>query len=229
MRLMYDAVNPNNVPTNAVMVAGYVDGRYAWKPADWARFPSAVKVFIAVFPSTNAGQVLDCEAGDATPAQVAGWLTMRRRAGVDPTVYCSLAAWPAVEDAVNASHVAQPHWWIAAHPGNGPNLYANTVAHQYQDVNNLYDLSVVADFWPGVDPVLPPAPQPEVPPMPRQALPAAARPAKIVTAVWKPDGGQWDVVIDGADGHIYHIWWTPALIPGAAGFWSGPEVLDQAG
>lgn len=151
-RLMYDAVTPSNIPTNAEMVAGYVDGRFAWKPSDWARFPNAVHVTIAVFPSTNNGVVLDVEQGDATPQQAPGWVRMRRAAGVDPTVYCSESAWPSVRAAFNAAGVPQPHYWVAAYPGEGAVVPAGAVAHQYQDTG-LVDLSVVADYWPGVDPV----------------------------------------------------------------------------
>jgi len=133
------------------MVAGYIDGRYAWSAADWARFPNAVKVKIAVFPSTNTGHVLDCEQGDATPEQCPPWVARRRSAGADPTVYCSLAAWPLVRAAFHNAGVAEPHYWIAAYPGNGPNLYPGAVAHQYADPGPV-DISVVADYWPGVDP-----------------------------------------------------------------------------
>jgi hypothetical protein len=149
-RLMYDAVTPANIPANAAMVAGYVDGRYAWSAADWARFPNAVHVPIAVFPTTNSGVVLDVEQGDATPQQAPGWVQMRRAAGVDPTVYCSEDAWPAVRAAFTAAGVPQPHYWVAAYPGEGAVIPVGAVAHQYQDAGP-YDLSVVADFWPGVD------------------------------------------------------------------------------
>lgn len=224
MRTMHDAVTPSNIPANAEMVAGYIDGRYAWKASDWDRFPHAVKVRIAVFASTNDGHVLDVEAGDATPAQAAGWLTMRRRAGVDPSIYCSLSVYPAVVKAILASRVPEPHYWIAAHPGNGANLYPPPcVAHQYADVDNLYDLSAVADYWPGVDPIIL-ITDPEVPPMPRNALPAAALPLKGHSAVWKPDSSQIDVFMHGADGHLYHDWWVVS-----AGSWNGPEVVDAAG
>jgi len=47
VRTCYDAIHPANIPTNAQMVAGYVDGRYAWSAADWARFPHSVKARIA--------------------------------------------------------------------------------------------------------------------------------------------------------------------------------------
>ena len=150
LRVMYDAVTPRNIPASAEMVAGYVDGRYAWSAADWARFPGAVKVKIAVFASTNDGHVLDVERGNATPVEAPGWVLKRRAAGVDPTVYCSAAAWPAVREAFAAAHVPEPHWWIAAYPGIGATLYPGTVAHQYADPGP-YDVSVVADYWPGVD------------------------------------------------------------------------------
>lgn len=149
MRTMYDSVNPNSIPANANIVAGYVDGLYAWK--SWARFPNAIKVRIAVFASTNDGHVLDIETGDATPAQGPGWVIMRRKAGIDPTVYCNASTWSAVRAAFQAAGVAQPHYWIAEYPGNGPVIQAGAIAHQYQDVGP-YDLSVVADYWPGIDP-----------------------------------------------------------------------------
>ena len=151
MRTMYDSITPGNVPLWAQMVAGYVDGRYRWSEADWARFPGAVHVPIAVFASTNDGVVLDVENGNATPSQAPGWVDRRRRAGVDPSVYCSLAAWPQLRAAFLAQGIAEPHWWIAAYPGNGPQLYAGAVAHQYANPGPV-DVSVVADYWPGVDP-----------------------------------------------------------------------------
>lgn len=154
MRTMYDAVTPSNIPADAQMVAGYVDGRYAWSAADWARFPGAVRVRIAVFPWTNDGHVLDVERGDATPAQAPGWVQRRRAAGVDPTVYCGLASagysWADVRAAFQAQGVPEPHYWIAAYPGIGAALYPGSVAHQYANPGP-YDLSVVADYWPGVD------------------------------------------------------------------------------
>lgn len=161
MRTMYDAVTPSNIPADAQMVAGYVDGRYAWTAADWARFPHAVKVRIAVFPTTDDGHVLDCENGDATPNQCPGWVKMRRAAGADPTIYMSLAIRNAVVAAFQSQGVAQPSYgyWIAAYPGNGANLYPGDVAHQYADPGPV-DISVVADFWPGVDVVPVPVPHP---------------------------------------------------------------------
>jgi len=150
-RTMYDAITPANIPVTAQMVAGYVDGKYAWTAASWARFPHSVKARIAVFSSTNDGHILDVEAGCSSPANAPGWVVRRRAKGIDPTVYCSLSAWPTVRTAFHNAGVTEPHWWIAAYPGNGPNLYPGAVAHQYANPGPV-DISVVADYWPGVDP-----------------------------------------------------------------------------
>lgn len=151
---MYDSITPTAIPTTAAMVAGYVDGLYAWSAAGWARFPHAVHVPIACFASTNAGVVLDVETGDATPAQAPGWVQRRRAAGVDPTVYCNLSLWPAVRRAFDTAQVPQPHYWIA-HYGAGPVIPPGAVAVQYADPaagsGGNWDLSAVADYWPGVD------------------------------------------------------------------------------
>lgn len=151
---MLDSVNAEAIPPSAQMVAGYVDGLYRWTDASWGRFPNAVKVRIAVHASTNDGVVGDVENGDMTPAQAVGWVLMRRHAGVDPTIYCSLAIWDAVRSAFRGAGVAEPHYWIAAYPDIGPQLYPGSVAHQYADHGphgENYDTSVVADYWPGVD------------------------------------------------------------------------------
>jgi hypothetical protein len=148
-RTMYDAVTVANIPAGASMVAGYVDGTYANMAAMTARFPNAVHVPIAVRASTNAGLVLDVETGDATPAQSVGWVVMRRAAGVDPSVYCNTSTWPAVKAAFSSAGVAPPHYWVAQYDGN-PTVPAGAVAKQYSNPGP-YDVSSVADVWPGVD------------------------------------------------------------------------------
>lgn len=153
-RTMYDSVSPGAIPQTAKMVAGYVDGRYVWAPAGWARFPNAVHVRIAVFATTNDGVVLDVETGDATPAQAPGWVQRRRAAGIDPSVYCNTSVWPSVRAAFQAARVPEPHYWVAAYPGGGAVIPAGAIAHQYADPltsGGNFDLSIVADYWPGVD------------------------------------------------------------------------------
>jgi hypothetical protein len=163
MRTMYDGIDSDAevIPTNAQLVAGYVDGGYVWTAADWARFPHSVHVLIAVSSSTNAGSVLDCEKGDATPAESVTWVVARRRAGADPTVYCDTSTWPAVRAAFAAAKEAEPHYWVASYDGNTA-IPAGAMAHQYESTAR-WDLSSVADYWPGVDPAPIPTPPAIVP------------------------------------------------------------------
>lgn len=199
MRSMYDSTTAADLPGDAGMVAGYVDGLYRWSDADWGRFPHAVKVRIAVFATTDDGHVLDVEKGNATPAQAPGWVAMRRRAGVDPTVYCARSAWATLQAAFSTARVAAPHWWVADWTGS-PHLPAGAVACQWADsvlTGHHYDTSEVADYWPGVDP-RPPAPAPPRPPAPVPApAPAPARrkePLMIIVEVdtrTVPKGEPW--------------------------------------
>lgn len=165
MRTLYDSVTPGNIPGDAEMVGGYIDGWYAWGDAGWAMFPAAVPVRIAVHQWTDAGQVLDVEPGDAAPSDAPLWVLMRQQAGQIGSVYCSLSQWPAVQAAFAAQGMDQPPTWVAAYPGNGAQLYDGSVAHQYEgDSDQGWDRSVVIDFpgWPGVDsfaPIPPPSPK----------------------------------------------------------------------
>ena len=158
MRTMYDAVTAANIPRSAAMVAGYIDKikLEPWSAADWARFPNAVKVTIVKKASTNGGDVLDVEPGDATPAEAPGWVRMRRAAGADPTVYCNTSTWPSVRAAFRSANTPEPHYWLARYDGKAEWdagwAAAGVVAKQYGgNVPGGYDLSSVADFWPGVD------------------------------------------------------------------------------
>ena len=151
-RTMYDGVDASRLPADAQLVGGYVDGLYAWSDADWARFPHAVKVRIAVFRDTDDGEVLDVEPGNATPAESVDWVLRRRRAGVDPTVYMNTSTWPVVRGAFAARGVAEPHYWVAQYDGVEA-IPSGAIAKQHtNDEQAGWDVSVVADYWPGIDP-----------------------------------------------------------------------------
>lgn len=150
MRTMYDAVDWSAIPASAKMVAGYLDGPVSqWPPQGWQRFPDAVKVGIVVFASADDGHVLDVERWDATPDQAPGWAARRRASGADPTIYCSLSTWAAVKAAFAAAGIAEPHYWIADWDGVAE-LPPGAVAVQYA-ADADFDISVAADYWPGVD------------------------------------------------------------------------------
>ena len=148
-RTMYDAVTNTNIPADATLVAAYVNGHYTNYAQAVARFPHATVVGISVTARFNAGIVLDVEQGDARPDEAPDWVLMRRAAGIDPTVYCDSSTWPSVREAFTSRHLPEPHYWIAQYDGD-PTIPAGAVAKQYADPGP-YDLSSVADHWPGVD------------------------------------------------------------------------------
>lgn len=155
MRTLYDAVasKSTNIPADAQMVAGYVVGPYAWTAADWARFPNAVQVTITTTAAEDA-DVLDVETGAANPDSAPPWCSIQRKHGGTPSVYCNLSTWPAAKAAFAAAGVTEPNWWIAAYD-NVAEIPDGAVAKQYTDnaPSNPYDTSIVADYWPGVDPL----------------------------------------------------------------------------
>lgn len=153
MRTMYDSTAPLLLPSWAQMVAGYVDGRFAWPASGWARFAHVPTVQIAVSAATNAGTCLDVERYDAFPWEAPGWCQRRRAAGVTPSVYVSASLWAATRTEFQSRGVAEPYWWVADWDDQ-PNLPAGAIAHQYTHPpasGGDFDVSVCADFWPGVD------------------------------------------------------------------------------
>ena len=160
---MYDAIDPSSIPSSVPApdyALGYVDGRWPSYAAMSRRFPTAIPVSISAIPGSphalNA-QGCDGETGDYTPEQAAQFVQKKLAQGRIPFVYCSLAAWDTYRAAVTDPRV---DWMIAAYPGNGPNLYPGTVAHQFID-HGTYDESVVIDGWQPGRPITQPTPTPE--------------------------------------------------------------------
>jgi hypothetical protein len=172
-RAMYDSVTAARLPADAKLVGAYVDGMYANEAAVRARCPQARVVTITVRGEAGA-DVIDCETGDATPAEAAAWAAAERAAGRLPTIYCNLSTWPAVKAAVAAQHVTSVSYWIAHYDGQAV-MVDGAVAKQYQErTDQNLDYSIAADYWPGVDPPvtaqaassatpLPPRPHPAYP------------------------------------------------------------------
>jgi hypothetical protein len=157
LRVMYDAVTAGNIPRGAVMVAGYVDTITIpqWSVADWNLFPDAIHVQIVKKATSIFGNVLDVENGDATAAQVPGWLASMRSQSFVPSVYTSYSNWNAVQQAINSAGMAHPPYWIADYSQNTetwwPSLNGiDAVAWQCEDPGP-YDLSLVAPYWEGID------------------------------------------------------------------------------
>lgn len=154
VRLMYDGIYPDASTIAAVhpqMVAGYIDGVWEWSEADWNLFPSStVKVQITVTASANAGDVLDVENGDATPAQTEGWIKLRKGDGYDrPTIYCNLSTVPAVRAGTGPYVLGADYdLWVADYDGSENTVYAASAAKQFVSDAD-WDVSAVYDSeWP---------------------------------------------------------------------------------
>lgn len=204
-QLMYDGINSlaagiaRQFP-RAAKVAGYVNGLYAWSQAEWDLFPHADHVKIAVRASTNDGDVLDVETGDATAAEAAAWIRMRHAAGLyRPTVYCSLSVVPDVRRETGSLILGVDYdIWVAKYdrspaepavPGLPPARFA---AKQYE-ADSAWDVSVLYDpEWPHRQPAHP-AP-----------VPAPASPSGTATAMsvsWGAVPGATAYRLQERDGH----------------------------
>jgi hypothetical protein len=152
------------MPAGAELYAGYDDGNWPDAATIAELYPGKVIVRVTTDAGDNEGQVLDVENGDATPNQAPAWAERRRAAGQLPTVYCNLSTWPGARQAFDNAEVPQPSWWIADW---GPAVTVlGAVAIQYA-AGPEFDESLVADYWPGVDP----APVPDEPPSPVPTIP----------------------------------------------------------
>jgi hypothetical protein len=158
-RRMADTCYPANYPPGMDLYASYVDGSCASARSDPVRISSI---------ATDAGNVGDCEPGNPSWGTWIGWVRRRRAAGVDPTIYCIddgqdegsnfWKGWHHRDGvaAFGVASVAEPHWWVA-HPDGDSTMPSYAVAVQY-GYPGPYDLSIVRDYWPGVD--LDPRPDP---------------------------------------------------------------------
>ncbi len=147
MKIMYDSVNPNKIPSQAEAVAGYLDGPYKWSSDGWARFKSAVLMGICIDPKHDIGNILDVEPGDSTPEHAVDWVLNRRKAGIVPVLYTNKATLPFLQKAFRDRKVAECSYWLAWWNGRS-DIPAGCVAHQFQNAQD-FDLSVIADSWAG--------------------------------------------------------------------------------
>ncbi|HEY6278035.1 MAG TPA: hypothetical protein VIX86_17075 [Streptosporangiaceae bacterium] len=191
-RVMFDSTTPGAIPPNAEIVAGYVDGSYAWPASAWSRFPNAQHVMICVTGDHTKGDCLDVENGDATPDHAPGWIRARHAAGVkNVTIYCNRDTIPAIEAACAGLSYYK---WIATLDGTlfvaGFPPLAGPAAVQFAGANLAgvnVDISLVwEDNWHAA-----PA---------RVAAPAAGAtmPAEAVSAAADVESGSGTAVSDAA-------------------------------
>ena len=120
-RLMLDSTTPAVLPVNVSLIAGYVNGRFRWSPAEWARFESARQVRVNVTGQPGRGNCLDVESGDATASHAPGWYDSIDWCPKDQlAIYCSRSSVQAVTAAMGGRD-----WrlWLATLDGSMPTTY----------------------------------------------------------------------------------------------------------
>jgi hypothetical protein len=192
MALMYDACNPHEIPRDAAVVGGYVDGICAadWPDSVWAQFTGALVRISST--GVNDGLVLDVEPGNPNAAFARGWIQMRQAAGVArPAIYVSAHPRP---PGFNLADVQREcaglgyDLWVEEATGV-PHLYPGSVATQYavsSQTGHDYDLSITNGSWPVSGSLI-----------------------GAVDGMWHPTiPGRFDDIVVGTDGHIYHLFGT---------------------
>jgi hypothetical protein len=151
VRTMFDSTTPSAIPTTAVLVAGYVDGKWAWKPADWTRWPPAARATITINARNHHAIILDIENGDARPEQANAWVIGAGPAtGWVPTLYGARGVLEVTRRFIVKAGLDCD--WAVADPTGVPHLPRGYAVCQYAWPNagspGHYDMSVVADWWP---------------------------------------------------------------------------------
>ncbi len=146
--VLRDSTNPFDIPLDGLSaVAGYGDGGFAWSAAGWARFPASVVALSIVTSAASAGDILDVETGDATPANCPGWADRFRRPGRRlPSIYCNRATIGAVRQTMRSRPF---DWWAATLDGQlHSSETAGAVAVQWKgeaQTGGHYDESLIQD------------------------------------------------------------------------------------
>jgi hypothetical protein len=199
--ILRDSTSASDIPLEVLAaVGGYGDGEFVWSAADWARFPASIVPLSIVTNAANQGDVLDVERGDATPAEVPGWvLHFDRPARRRPTIYSSRWTWPAVRQALHDAGLEAVliDWWAATLDGTTDVPGAVAVqAFGSAMTGGHYDESVILDpSWIGILPS---------PPQPSPALPTHQEEPSMPITVARPDGSGRDVFAIAA-GQLHHV------------------------
>jgi peptidoglycan hydrolase-like protein with peptidoglycan-binding domain len=181
MTIMYDSVDVTAIPSDAVVVAGYVDGAYNNLDAIKTRFPGAEWVGITVTGLAGA-KVADCERGDLSPTDAVNWAASELAAGRSPCIYTSRSVFEG-DVAFSSFRVTGPNgwevalnasvdFWIADWTGQD-HLYLGSVATQWASLPG-FDISTTNGSWP-LEPAPPPVVVPSTPPA-APSIPSSSAP-----------------------------------------------------
>jgi hypothetical protein len=124
-RVMYDSVDVEEIPVDALAAAGYVGGSWPTFHSGELkqRCPHALLVSIAVASVYNA-EALDVEPGDARPLDAPGFVRRQHARGIErPAVYAAAGEMNAVLAALDAAGLHPDDYRIwTAHVGASKHL-----------------------------------------------------------------------------------------------------------
>jgi hypothetical protein len=163
--IMYDSVTASEIPSDAMAVAGYIDGHYANVAELRARFPRALLLEVTTSGGSAHATAVDEEPGDASVAGAVAWLRAAAARGVwRPCAYASVSGMGALLAACTAAGLNLPefrfwsaHYEAGAHicgPASCRLVSRSMDATQWTDraLGRNLDESLLADgFFPWYD------------------------------------------------------------------------------
>jgi hypothetical protein len=171
IRIEGDSTTAGDIQQNVDFPGGYLDGNFVTVPAVHKRFPGKRVITYTVNGSTSGADLIDCEAGDATPASAAQYVHDERGKKHWPGIYTPLTELGDVCHALKAVGLSvdvpiqTAHYTGHPHICNQacfdqlhlvlpfkPLIVATQYATQGIGTTKHEDLSLVADYWPGIDP-----------------------------------------------------------------------------
>lgn len=229
-RLMYDADRPGDIPRDAQMVAGYMDGSWSkWDPSWWGWFPDSKHVTISAVGEVWDVHLYDIEPGAIWPPENVLPLIVTARANSRwPSVYCNqMNHWSYIRNMFRMRGMVEPPYLVANYDGIAE-IPDGAIGKQFKhppQIGKHYDLSIVRDEWPGVDYL----PGEEI--MTPDQLIALLKTTNVPQYAWDEDKGEayvartvtmWDVVT--WLGNEFTT--TRALITGLGELPSKDEILE---
>lgn len=151
---MYDSVQWQLIPRNALYIAVYSNGQFAADTGEVAKtFPNARIYAIDVNGTDPDASIKDVETGDISVDNLPQVIERRFAAHPDAKcrVYCNLSTWPSVKQViaagVNTQNLDQIYYWIA-NPTFPPfpHFVPGSNATQYA-FGDKYDTSLIGDAF----------------------------------------------------------------------------------
>lgn len=168
LRRCYDSTSAADLPADGDLYLAYLDGRFANADAVRKRFPRKPVATITVTGDTFDADMIDVEPGNVAKtkaqacAKAAAWVKEKLARGEYPTVYFMESWRSAIDGALKASGVdpAKVGHFAADYDGAAQLNRPGDIGKQYRSPDGTgsgrtaghYDVSVVAAYWPGVDP-----------------------------------------------------------------------------